>query len=227
MKFKTVAALLSGSALCIASPAWAQDPAPAADQAAPTQPDPSDAAADAVIANAKAVDEAQAKIELLQAQIEALQASVEQVKASMVKATPSWKGGPQWEDKEAGFSFKPKGMIQWDAGYVGFPRGHDLRNPAAATGLPTANTGGLNYQNLGWNSRARRLTLGADGTLPGGFRYSAEFNFAQATVDYEDIFIAYDFQQAPVTVQIGNIYPFSSLETMTSSKYTSFMERAG
>lgn len=217
MKFKSIAALLAGSAIFVAAPAWAQDPAPAQNQPVPTEPDPSDAAADAVIANAKAVDEAQAKIELLQAQIEALQASVEQVKASMVKATPSWKGGPQWDDKEAGFSFKPKGLIQWDAGYTGFPRGNQLRGTII---------GGLNYANLGWDTRARRLTIGADGTLPGGFRYSAEFNFAQGAVDYEDIFLAYDLHNSPVTLQAGYFYPFSSLETMTSSKFTSFLERA-
>jgi phosphate-selective porin OprO/OprP len=206
MKLKFVAALLAGSALSITSPAFAQE-----------QPDPSDATADAAIANAKAVDEAQAKIELLQAQVEALQNAIEQVKASMVKVTPSWKGAPQLDDKDAGFSFKPRGAIQWDAGYNGYPRGNELRGTV----------GGLNFQNLGWNSRARRLLLGADGTLPGGFRYSAEFNFAQASVDFEDVFLAYDFKKAPLTVQIGHIYPFSSLETMTSSKFTSFMERAG
>jgi phosphate-selective porin OprO/OprP len=214
-----MAALLAGSALCISAPASAQEP-PA--QPATTEPDQSDATADAAIANAAAVDDAQAKIELLQAQVEALQASIEQVKTSMVKATPTWKGGPQFDDKDAGWSFKPKGLVQWDAGYVGFPRGNEIRSGVAGT-----NTGGLNYQNLGWNSRGRRLTIGADGTIPGGFRYSAEFNFANATLDYEDIFIAYDFKNSPLTVQIGHIYPFSSLETMTSSKYTSFMERAG
>jgi phosphate-selective porin OprO/OprP len=215
MKLTFVAALLAGTA-SLSAPAYAQDPAPA-EQPAPENPDPSDATADAAIANAQAVDDAQAKIELLQAQVEALQASIEQVKSSMVKATPSWKGGPQWEDKEAGFSFKPKGLIQWDAGYNGFPNGHELRGTV----------GGLSFPNLGWNSRGRRLTLGADGTIPGGFRYSAEFNFAQASLDFEDIFLAYDFQKAPITAQVGHIYPFSSLETMTSSKYTSFMERAG
>jgi phosphate-selective porin OprO/OprP len=214
MKLNCVAALLAGTALCISAPAFAQQQ----DQPTPTEPDTSDATADAAIANAKAVDEAQAKIELLQAQVEALQTAIEQVKASMVKTTPAWKGGPQFDDKDAGFSFKPRGAIQWDAGYNGFPRGNELRG---------TNVGGLNFQNLGWNSRARRLLLGADGTLPGGFRYSAEFNFAQAAVDFEDVFIAYDFKKAPLTAQVGHIYPFSSLETMTSSKFTSFMERAG
>jgi phosphate-selective porin OprO and OprP len=216
MNLKFVAALLAGSAVCISAPAVAQQPKPQ-EQPAPTEPDSSDAAADAAIANARAVDEAQAKIELLQAQVEALQTSIEQVKASMVKTTPSWKGAPQLDDKESGFSFKPRGAIQLDGGYTGFPPGNELRGTV----------GGLNFQNLGWNSRARRLLLGADGTLPGGFRYSAEFNFAQAAVDFEDVFIAYDFKNHPFTVQIGHIYPFSSLETMTSSKFTSFMERAG
>src|SRR5439155_3474224 len=176
MKLKFVAALLAGSATIISAPAWAQDPAP--QPAQQTDPDPSDTTADAAIQNAQGVDDAQAKIELLQAQVEALQASIEQIKSNLVKATPTWKGAPQWDDKEAGFSFKPKGLIQYDAGYTGFPRGNQLRgqilginpNGTQATGA------GLNYANLGWNSRARRLTIGADGTLPGGFRYSAELN---------------------------------------------------
>ena len=64
------------------------------------------------------VDDAQARIELLQAQVEALQEALEGVKASMVKTTPSWKGAPQFEDKEAGWSFKPRGRLQYDVGYV-------------------------------------------------------------------------------------------------------------
>ena len=217
MKLKFVAALLAGSALTMSAPAFAQQPAPA-DQSAPepTEPDPSDAAADAVIANAQPVDDAQAKMDLMQEQIEALQASLEAMKAQMVKTTPTWKGAPQWDDKEAGFSFKPRGALQLDAGWVGYAEGKRLNGAF----------GGLAYNNLGWSSRARRILIGADGTLPGGFRYSAEFNFAQGAVDYEDIFLAYDFKNFPLTVQVGNIYPFSSLETMTSSKFTSFMERA-
>ncbi|MCL6729269.1 porin [Sphingomonas hankyongi] len=218
MKLKLVAALLASSALTFSAPAWAQDLAAQA-QPEPTEPDQSDATADQAIAQAAPVDDAEAKIELMQAQIEALQDSIEQLKAQVTKVTPSWKGAPQYEDKEAGWSFKPKGLLQYDAGYVGFPDGDERRGTVS----------GLNYGNLGWNTRARRLTIGADGTIPGGFRYSAEFNFAQSLVDFEDVFLAYDFKggKSPLTVQAGYFYPFSSLETMTSSKYTSFMERAG
>lgn len=215
MKLTCVAALLAGSAMSFSVPAVAQQAA-AQQTPEPAVPDPSDATADATIANAQAVDDAQAKIELLQQQVEALQASIEQIKTSMTKTTPSWKGAPQLEDKEAGFSFKPKGFAQFDAGYVGFPRGNELRGTV----------GGLNFANLGWNARARRLVFGAEGGLPGGFRYNFEFNFAQGTVDYEDIILAYDFKKSPLTVQVGNMYPFSSLETMTSSRLGSMLERA-
>jgi phosphate-selective porin OprO/OprP len=216
MKVKFVAALLAGSAFVVPTQVFAQEP-PVQEAPEPTDPDPSDTAADEAIANAQSVDDSSAKIELLQQQVEALQAAIEQIKTQQAKVTPSWKGAPQYDDKEAGWSFKPKGLLQYDAGYVGFPNGDERRGTVS----------GLNFGNLGWNTRARRLTLGADGTIPGGFRYSAEFNFAQSQVDFEDVFLAYDFKKSPITAQIGFFYPFSSLETMTSSKYTSFMERAG
>jgi len=210
----TLAALLAGSAF-VASPAAAQDAA-AQPEAQTTEPDTSDATADATIQQATQVDDLQSKIELLQAQVEALQEALDGVKTQQAKVTPNWKGAPEYADKDAGFTFKPRGAAQFDAGYVGYPDGDQRRGTVS----------GLNFQNLGFNARARRLLLGADGTLPGGFRYSAEFNFAQGGVDYEDIFLAYDFKKAPLSIQVGNIYPFSSLETMTSSKATSFLERA-
>lgn len=205
-----VRALLAGTAMMMSTAALAQAQPPE------PQPDASDATADAAIAAAADVDDAQAKIELLQAQVEALQESLAQIQASMVKATPSWKGGPELADKDAGFSFKPKGFMQFDAGYVGYPNGDELRGTV----------GGLNYQNLGFNTRARRIVFGAEGSLPGGFKYKAEFNLAQGTVDYEDILLSYDFKKSPLTITVGNFYPFSSLETVTSSRLGSMLERA-
>jgi phosphate-selective porin OprO/OprP len=210
---KVIAALLGGSALVFSSSAYAQEP-PAAEQV-PTEPDQSDAAADAVIAAAAPVDDAEAKIELLQAQVEALQEALEGVKTQMAKATPTWKGGPQFDDKDAGFSFKPKGFMQFDAGYVGFPNGERR-----------GTVGGLNFANLGFNTRARRIVFGAEGTLPGGFGYKAEFNLAQGTLDYEDIILTYDVKNKPLQVSIGNFYPYPSLETVTSSRLGSMLERA-
>jgi phosphate-selective porin OprO/OprP len=203
-----VRALFAGTFMMMSTAAFAQQAEP--------QPDASDATADAAIAAAADVDDAQAKIELLQAQVEALQESLAQVQASIVKTTPSWKGAPEFADKDAGFSFKPKGFMQFDAGYVGYPNGDELRGTV----------GGLNYQNLGFNTRARRIVVGAEGSLPGGFKYKAELNFAQGTVDYEDILLSYDFKNIPLTISVGNFYPYSSLETMTSSRLGSMLERA-
>jgi phosphate-selective porin OprO/OprP len=213
----TVAALLAGCAFVFSAPAEAAAQDPAAQPAQePTQPDQSDATANATIQSATQVDDLNAKIELLQAQVEALQEALESVKTQQAKAVPSWKGGPELADKDAGFTFKPKGFVQYDAGYVGFPDGDERRGTV----------GGLNYANLGFNSRARRIVFGAEGTLPGRFGYKFEFNFAQATVDYEDIILTYDFEKAPLQIAIGNFYPYSSLETMTSSRLGSMMERA-
>jgi phosphate-selective porin OprO/OprP len=199
-------ALLGSSALLAASGAFAQD----------AQPDPSDATADAAIARATPVSDSDAKLELLEQQVEALQGQIEALKSAMIKTTPTWKGAPNFEDKESGFSFKPKGTLQVDAGYVGFPDGHNLNG--------TIN--GLNYDNLGFDTRFRRAIIGAEGTLPGGFGYNVELNFAQGKVDYEDIVLTYQRKGSPLKVTIGNFYPYSSLETVTSSKFTSMLERA-
>ena len=133
------AALLCGSAFAISGTAFAQDPAP---QAEPTEPDASDATADAAIAEAQPVDELQSKIELLQAQVEALQDALEGVKAAQVKTTPSWKGAPLFEDKEAGWSFKPPGIVpstpsRMRRARVLKPR---LRVTMSPSGLPTKPT---------------------------------------------------------------------------------------
>ena len=69
-----------------------------------------------------------AAAQTLQAQVEALQEALDGVKSQQVKAVPTWKGGPEFADKEAGFTFKPKGFAQFDAGYVGFPDGDERRD---------------------------------------------------------------------------------------------------
>ena len=159
-----------------------------------------------------------AEVAAMRAKIESLEAKVKELESGQQKAAaalPSWKGAPQWDDKQDGFSFKARGMLQLDAGYVGTP-GPEL----------SGTVGGLNYNNLGWSARARRAIIGLEGTLPGGFGYRAEFNFAQSTVDYEDVLITYQPDGSPLQVTVGNTFPLSSLETITSSRLTSFLERA-
>ena len=199
------AALLCSSAFAISGTAFAQDPAP---QAEPTEPDASDTTADAAIAEAQPVDELQSKIELLQAQVEALQDALEGVKAAQVKTTPSWKGAPLFEDKEAGWSFKPRGRLQFDVGFVGNPDDDIVT------------------RNLGFNTRARRIRIGVEGTIPGGFGYKAEADFANSSVGFGDVIITYAPAGKPFNFTIGNHETLNGLEQVSSSRFLSFVERA-
>jgi phosphate-selective porin OprO/OprP len=170
-----------------------------------------------------------ADVAALRAEVESLRRELDALKAeraaaplpSVAAAGPSpppaasWKGAPELRDPDSGFSFKPKGFAQFDVGYVGTPRG--ARSGTAA---------GLDHGGLGWNGRARRVVVGVEGTLPGGFGYNVELNSAQGAVDYEDIVFTYQRPNSPIQVRAGNFFPLSSLETMTSSRLTSFLERA-
>jgi phosphate-selective porin OprO/OprP len=216
---KLVAALLVSSAICVATPAFAQDPAPAAEPEQ-TEPEQSDSAADQAIAESQTLDEAQAKIELLTAQVEALQSAMEEIKAGLVKATPTWKGGPLYEDKDEGWSFKPRGRIQYDAGWISNPDDNPLLGGSTAAGA------GLNTRDLGFNTRARRIRLGAEGTIPGGFGYKFEMDFADSQVRFGDAILTYAGKGNPWNVAIGNMETNNGLEQITSSRFTSFMERA-
>ncbi len=169
-----------------------------------------------------------ARIAAMQAQIDAMQKQLDELKAmqarpavppaaaaapaSTVVAAPAakppiWKGAPEFT-AEGGWRFKPRGRIQYDVGSVG--------NPNDAVASP----------NLGFNARSRRLLLGAEGEVPGGFKWRAEFDFAQGDVGYEDITFQYAPKGAAFSAQVGNFYPFSSLETVSSSGAHSFLERA-
>ena len=220
MKLKLVAALLASGAICMTSPAFAQSPSTATEIPEASEPDPSDAAADQAIGEAQTLDEAQSKIELLTAQVEALQEAMEEIKAGMVKATPSWKGAPQYEDKEEGWSFKPRGRLQYDAGWISNPDNNPL------TGGSTGAGAGLNTRDLGFNTRFRRIRLGAEGTIPGGFGYKFEMDYANASVGFGDVILTYAGKGNPWNVAIGNMEPNNGLEQQTSSRFTSFMERA-
>lgn len=196
------AALLSGSALALSGTASAQDPAA---QAETTEPDASDTTADAAIAGAQPLDELQSKIELLTAQVEALQDALESVKAAQVKTTPSWKGAPSFEDKGAGWSFKPRGRLMYDFATVSSPRGF-------------SNAG------LGFSNELRRARLGVEGTVPGGFGYKLELDFAAGDVEFADAFMSY--KKGDLEFIVGQQNNFQSLDELTSSLHSSFIERA-
>lgn len=165
-----------------------------------------------------------AEIDALKAQLSAMEARLNAVNEkteannSAIAAVPApapapettikWKGAPELSTK-SGWSFKPRGRLQFDAGYVDAP-----------SAIPDSGS----TDGIGFSSELRRAYLGVQGTMPGGFGYKAEADFADNKVEWTDIYLTYDHKGMNVTV--GQHYPFLSLEQMTSDLFTSFTERA-
>jgi phosphate-selective porin OprO/OprP len=105
-----------------------------------------------------------------------------------------------------GVTFKPFGRLQYDAGWVESPRGVDDRG-------------------LGFASEVRRARIGAEGTIPGGFGYKIEVDFANNEVEITDAFLSYKASKA-LGLTLGQHNNFQSIEELTSSRFLSFLERA-
>ncbi|RED16601.1 OprO/OprP family phosphate-selective porin [Parasphingopyxis lamellibrachiae] len=177
--------------------------------------------------------EVQAELEELRSRVQTLEAMVEQLVGSQtavasqaaeasaaavaaqavaseaseaVAAAPSISMGAAPRVRtESGWDFRPFGRIQYDMGYVS---GRDrLMDPG-----------------LGWSNELRRGRIGVRGAIPGGFEYKVEVDFAGNDVTLTDALISYDAGDFKITV--GQHNPFQSLEELTSSRFTSFIERA-
>lgn len=148
------------------------------------------------------------RVRQLEAQIEALKTQLDEIKKQLPKAVPSWRGAPQFEDKAEGWSFKTRGRFHYDTGHVGIPGAYAVN------------------RNLGFGTRMRRVRIGADGTIPGGFGYKAEIDFANAQLSFGDVYASWTDGGSGFTVIAGNKDTLSSLERITSSNVTSFQERA-
>lgn len=117
----------------------------------------------------------------------------------------AWRGAPEITG-EGGWSFKPRGRIQIDAGTVSSP-----------AGITDASTG--------FGSEIRRAFLGVEGKMPGGFGYRAEVELANSSVEITDLYLTY--QASPeLALMVGQTKPFWGLEEVTSDLFTSFTERA-
>lgn len=206
--FGLVRVLLWASAMAFSPSAFAQatdqqEAEPPAD--APSPEDASVLTVGTAEANANAADQRTA---LLEAQIAGLQAQLDALKAQMTKATPTWKGAPLSEDKEAGWSFKVRGRLMLDAGYTGRPDNY------------VAN------RNLGFSTRVRRARIGVEGSIPGGFGYKAEIDYANSAVGFGDVILTYSPANKPWSLSLGNQEPLNGMEQQTSSRWSSFIERA-
>lgn len=103
-----------------------------------------------------------------------------------------------------GFTFKPFGRLMLDAGTTSLPDGIGRSD--------------------GFDGEARRARLGVSGDIPGGFGYKFEVDFAGNDVDITDALLSYEAGDVDIT--IGQHNNFQSMEELTSSRFTSFIERA-
>lgn len=114
----------------------------------------------------------------------------------------AWKGSPQFSSD--GMSFKVKGRIQADAGYV--------------------STAGTGDRGLGFSTEMRRIRLGGEGAMTGGFAYKLELELSDNAVDLVDTFVTWSNSRWLVTA--GNHNSFQSLDELVGDTTGSTMERA-
>lgn len=161
-----------------------------------------------------------AELAAMRARIAELEAEVAEMKAASSAPAPAGaevaSGAPQAAAASApavaapkgggGVTFKPFGRLQYDAGWVEAPDG-------------VADRG------LGFGNEVRRARIGAEGTIPGGFGYKIEVDFAGNEVEITDAFLSYKPSKA-LGLTLGQHNNFQSMEELTSSRFLSFLERA-
>src|SRR3546814_17873631 len=83
---------------------------------------------------------------------------------------------------------------------------------------------GISSPALGFTNELRRARLGVEGTIPGGFEYKLEADFASGDVEVTDALLAYE--HGPLKLTVGQHNNFQGLEELSSSNDTSFIERS-
>lgn len=196
----------TAGALCFAQPAAAQDSAELAQELAQMRATMA-AMAQRIDALEAELAEADAKAEAASAQAATANETAVAASAAAEKAAKSptiaFKGAPEIK-ADGGWSFKPRGRLQYDTGFVNAPD---------STGRED-----------GWGTNVRRARLGVQGDMPGGFGYKFEVDFANSEVAITDALISYE--AGDVEISVGQFNNFQSLEELTSSLHTSFIERA-
>jgi phosphate-selective porin OprO/OprP len=202
--------LLAGaSLLALASPALAQqdtqlDTLEPADEA-PVQAAPKptgDPVLDRLNALEARVNQLEAENARLKQQAELTEGRVETVEARSAKAVQfGW--APTFSDPAGNFTFKPRGVIEADAGVF------------------NEREGGYDYSD---GTLLRRARLGFEGTAFKWFNYRAEVDFAGNAVNITDLYLQYT--KIPKTVlTIGQHKAPFGLESNNSDNYNTFLER--
>jgi len=118
--------------------------------------------------------------------------------------SPRFEGAPRLGSTD-GWSIKPRGRVQYDVGNVSAPAGVNA--------------------DLGWVDELRRARIGVEGTAPHGFNYVFELELAEGIAEITDATLSWRAAQGLI-LTAGQHNNFQSLEELTSSRFTSFIERA-
>ena len=201
--------LLAGaSLLALASPAVAQDVP--LDTLEPADEAPVQAAravtGDPVLDRLNALEARVGQLEAENAQLrqqaELSEGRIESVETRSAKAVQfGW--APTFSDPAGNFTFKPRGVIEADAGVF------------------NERAGGYDYND---GTLLRRARLGFEGTAFKWFNYRAEVDFAGNAVNITDFYLQYT--KIPKTVlTIGQHKAPFGLESNNSDNYNMFLER--
>ena len=115
-----------------------------------------------------------------------------------------FKGAPEIKTAD-GWSFKPRGRILYDFNNL--------------SSVPST----INIPGEGFSNEARRVRLGVQGSIPGGFGYKMEADLLDG-VEITDAYL--DYKTGGLTVTVGQHNNFQSLEELSSSNDGSFIERS-
>ncbi|MAF29973.1 MAG: hypothetical protein CL820_08910 [Croceicoccus sp.] len=119
------------------------------------------------------------------------------------QTTIAWNGGPELSHPD-GWSFGVSGRLNYDAAYIDAPK---------STG-----------RDEGFSSGARRLRVEFEGEVPGNFGYDLGIEVGSGEAVVMDATISH--RSGPVTFMVGQHNTFQSMEELSSSLHTSFIERA-
>jgi phosphate-selective porin OprO/OprP len=124
------------------------------------------------------------------------------VSAQAQDTKTSWKGAPQFQNDT--LTFKVRGRTYADYVYQDVNRDTGVDFEAS-------------------NTRLRTARLGVEGTWNANWAYKAEVQFTRGAAEWEDLILEYKPTES-TSIMIGN-FKALSLENLTSSRYTTFMER--
>jgi phosphate-selective porin OprO and OprP len=133
--------------------------------------------------------------------------------ASAQDTTTAWAGAPRFTNDS--LTFKVRGRVYLDTVF------QDV--DGSGTGLASTFSGTNTPDYDARNFRNRTARLGVEGTFSSDWAYKAEFTVQNGAANWEDLILEYKPDDY-TSIMIGN-YKTLGLEQITSSRYTTFMER--